>query len=131
MGPGLLPIALGFFLLPIVFVYLARKSFRRDPKPQDAWRSSGFSRALVGSSINSALTVIVFLVHNAVLPAITSTGRSEFLSYSMLLAERVIEWSGALFSVVFFVLAFAEIGKARIYVGLASLFTFRLWLGTL
>jgi len=79
----------------------------------------------VGSSLNTAVGLIFFLLHNFVL---TDPAR---VSFSVLLVERVVEWAGAIFAAVFFVLAFSGTGKARIYVILTAFVNFYVWAGAL
>jgi hypothetical protein len=113
------------FLVPPILLGLAWRSFRKDSKLYVGWRRAGFSRALMGSAFNSAVMAVLFLVHNLVL---AEPARTPF---SILLVERVVEWTGAIFAAVFFVLAFSGTGKARIYVILAAFFNFYLWAATL
>jgi hypothetical protein len=72
--------------------------------------------------------LVFFLVHNFVL---AGPGRVAFVPFSILLVEKVVEWAGAIFAAVFFLLAFSGTGKARIYVILAAFFNFYAWAGTL
>lgn len=118
-------VALTLILAPPIFVGLAWRSFRKDPESLVGWRMQGFSRALVGSSLNTAVGLVFFFVHNFVL---TDPAR---VSFSVLLVERVVERAGAIFAVVFFVLAFSGTGKARIYVALAAFLNFYVWAATL
>jgi hypothetical protein len=131
VGPLFLLIALVFFLVPPVLVGSAWKSFRKDSTSLVGWRRAAFSRALTGTALNIAVGFAFFLVHNLVLPAIADPDRGKFVPFSVFLVERVVEWTGAIFSAVSFVLAFSGIGKARICVLLAAFCNFVLWVATL
>ena len=128
MGPLFLLIGLALFLLPLVFVPLAWKASQKKPQLLPEWRSNTFSWALAGSTFNCALSVFFFLAHNFLLPWIT---HHKFMSATIYPGERVVEWYGVLSSLTFFILAFLGVGKGRIFVALASLFTLYLWAGTL
>jgi hypothetical protein len=118
-------VALTLLFAPPTLVGLAWRSIRKDSESLVGWRRQGFWRALVGSSLNTAVGLVFFFVHNFVL------ADSARVSFSVLLVERVVEWAGAIFAVVFFVLAFSGTGKARIYVVLAAFFNFYVWAATL
>lgn len=87
--------------------------------------------ALVGSVLNNAVILAFFLVHNLVFPAVGYSVHGRILSHSIFLAERMVEWAGAICSVGFFALAFTGTGKARIYIILAGFCNFYLWAATL
>jgi hypothetical protein len=87
--------------------------------------------AVVGSALNIAVGLVFFLVHNLVFPAMVDPVHGKFVPHSIFLAERAVEWAGAIFSVGFFALAFAGTGKVRIYVILAAFCNFYLWAGAL
>jgi hypothetical protein len=118
-------VALTLLFAPPTLVGLAWRSIRKDSGLLVGWRRQGFWRALVGSSLNTAAGLVFFFVHNFVL------ADSARVSFSVLLVERVVEWAGAIFAVVFFVLAFSGRGKARIYVVLTAFFNFYVWAATL
>jgi hypothetical protein len=71
------------------------------------------------------------LVHNAVFPAMSYSVHGRIVSPSIFLAERTVEWLGAICSLGFFALAFTGTGKARIFVILAVSCNFFLWAATL
>jgi hypothetical protein len=131
LGPLFFLIGLVLFLVPPVFVGLAWRSFRKDSESLVGWRRGGFSRALVGSALNSAVMLVFFFVHNLVLPAIADPVHGTFVPFYIDLVERVVEWAGAIFSAVFLTLAFSGTGRARIYVILAAFCNFILWAATL
>jgi len=117
--------ALALLLAPATLVGLAWKSLRRDSESLVGWRRRGYWRALVGSSINTAVVLVFVVFHNFVL------ADPEHAPFFILLVERVVEWAGAIFAVVFFVLAFSGTGKARIYVILTAFVNFYVWAGAL
>lgn len=128
MGPLFLLIGLALFLLPLAFVSLAWKASPKKPQLLPTWRNNTFSWALAGSTFNCVLSVVFFMAHNFLLPLIT---HRKLLSAAFYPGERVVGWYGVLSSLAFFIFAFLGVGKARIFVALASLFTFCLWAATL
>jgi hypothetical protein len=112
-------------------VLLAWGWFRKNSKSLVEWRRRNFSVALVGSALNNAVILVLFLVHNAVLPAMGYSVHGRMVSPSIFLAERIVEWTGAICSLGCFAWAFTGIGKARIFLILAAICNFYLWAATL
>jgi hypothetical protein len=79
-------------------------------------------RARISGPLYFLIGLLFFLVSPALVVLAWRSFRkdSKFVLFSIDLVERVVEWSGAIFSVVFFALAFSGTGRTRIYVILAA-----------
>lgn len=127
MGPLFLLIGLVFFVAPFVLIGLAWRWFRNNPKPLTQWRRYSFSVAAVGSTVNSAVMLIFFLVHNVGLRAMGYLVHGRITVPSVMRVEQIVEWAGVICSASFCALAFTGAGKARICVIAAAFFSFLLW----
>jgi hypothetical protein len=125
---------LTLFLVPFALVGWAWGWFQKNSNVLVESRRRTFSVALVGSVINNAVILVFFVVHNVVFPAMGYSVHGRILrtvTPSIFLAERIVEWTGAICAVFFFVLAFTGIGKARILLMFAAFCNFYMWAATL